>query len=82
MDRCQSARVLQDGYQEDVVLSLHNLQQLDDTAMSQAAQNAYLPLDAPLIHCLLQDHPLTCLQMQANGCHHLAVQQHLQWKQQ
>lgn len=41
-------------YQEDVVLGLHNLQQLNDAAMSQAAQNADLPLYPPLIYCLLQ----------------------------
>ena len=44
-------------YQEDVVLGLHNLKQLNDAAMGQAAQNADLPLYAPLVHCLLQQTP-------------------------
>lgn len=41
-------------HQEDVVLSLHNFQQLDDAAMCQPPQNADLPLDAPLIYSLLK----------------------------
>ena len=41
-------------YQEDVVLGLHNLQQLNDAAMSQAAQDADFPLYPPLVYCLLQ----------------------------
>jgi len=46
-------------YQEDEVLSLHDLQQLNDAAVSQAPQDADLSLNAPLIHRLLQDHIVT-----------------------
>ena len=59
------------SYQEDEVLSLHNLQQLDDAAMSQPPQDADLPLNAPLIHCLLQDHPVTWLTIQSPHEHHV-----------
>jgi len=54
------------AYQEDEVLSLHNLQQLDDAAMSQPPQDADLSLNAPLIHRLLHKHQVTWL-----SCSHL-----------
>lgn len=58
----------QETYQEDEVLSLHNLQQLDDAAMSQPPQDADLSLNTPLIHRLLQTNPVTRL----SCCHSMS----------
>ena len=58
----------QGTYQKDEVLSLHNLQQLDDAAMSQPPQDADLSLNAPLIHRLLHKHQVTWL----SCCHEMS----------